>query len=326
MTLVLTVIANRFVVQVSDRLTTVSGHEYDPRANKTILFVARDGVFTASYSGLAYLDGAPSDEWIASQLVGMPLAERGFGGAPWRRVPDIGLALIQLCNGLKDAYMTLRPAHRSYWYTGVAGWQGANRARRTIAYEVTNRLAAEGKTSFRWAPVTPRPTIRRSQFALLQSPHVLTADEISKLRAELRDGEPGDPHHAEGVLVTTVQSVAARSKLVGPHCMSIVLSPEINPRVRCRFVPGPIPEVAKAGAGAFEGKPQTPTPSGDPMIPEGVPIGYSPLIIAPHWQHSPSVMVGAFVTHLGGLAIALEGPDPKTPRTFLGSQARRPPP
>ena len=78
MTLVLTVAASRFVVQVSDRLTTTSGVEHDPRANKSIVFVSRDGVFAISYSGIAYLDGAPTDEWIGSALVGMPLGPRGF--------------------------------------------------------------------------------------------------------------------------------------------------------------------------------------------------------------------------------------------------------
>lgn len=56
-----------------------------------------------SYSGLAFFDGVTTDEWISSKIVGEPLGRRGFGGAPWRRVSDLGLALLNVAGVLRRA-------------------------------------------------------------------------------------------------------------------------------------------------------------------------------------------------------------------------------
>ena len=79
MTLHLTQISPLYTLQVGDRL--VSGSIHDPLANKNIIYWARDGFFTIGYSGLAYLQGKPTDQWIAEKLWGdvIPVGPDGKG-------------------------------------------------------------------------------------------------------------------------------------------------------------------------------------------------------------------------------------------------------
>ena len=70
MTLNLTLLTTTYVMQVSDRRLTdlLSGGEFDAVANKNVVYLARDGIFTICYSGPAYLEGVPTDTWIACKL------------------------------------------------------------------------------------------------------------------------------------------------------------------------------------------------------------------------------------------------------------------
>lgn len=55
---------------------------FDPEANKTIVYVARDAIVSIGYTGRAYLEGRPTDQWIAEQLIGEEVASRAR--ARWR--------------------------------------------------------------------------------------------------------------------------------------------------------------------------------------------------------------------------------------------------
>src|SRR3546814_4216625 len=84
MTLVLTAMTPRYVVQAADRLLTKGAAVHDAMANKTIIYRTRDGVMVLSYSGIAYLSRQPMDEWIAEQLWGDAIG----------RGPEIGRAHV----------------------------------------------------------------------------------------------------------------------------------------------------------------------------------------------------------------------------------------
>src|SRR3546814_13500996 len=68
MTLVLTAITPRYVVQAADRLLTKGTSVHDTVANKTLIYRTREGAMVMSYSGIAYLGRQPMAEWIAEQL------------------------------------------------------------------------------------------------------------------------------------------------------------------------------------------------------------------------------------------------------------------
>src|SRR3546814_10049493 len=82
MTLVLTAMTPRYVVQAADRLLTKGAAVHDAMANKTIIYRTRDGVMVLSYSGIAYLSRQPMDEWIAEQLWGDAIGRGPDGCGP----------------------------------------------------------------------------------------------------------------------------------------------------------------------------------------------------------------------------------------------------
>jgi hypothetical protein len=61
-----------YFVQVSDRLVT-GGSRSDPCANKTVVYRARDALVSIGYSGIAYVDQTPTDDWIVEHLWGNSL-------------------------------------------------------------------------------------------------------------------------------------------------------------------------------------------------------------------------------------------------------------
>lgn len=65
----------KYSLQVSDRrVTRTRGlrlEEFDPDANKTLLYLASDAIVSMGYSGGAFVDGVHTDTWIAQTLTGV---------------------------------------------------------------------------------------------------------------------------------------------------------------------------------------------------------------------------------------------------------------
>ncbi len=68
MTLILTLATPRYILQVSDRLVTRGDSRFDPASNKIVIYHAKNALVAIGYSGLAYLEGVPTDQWIAQKL------------------------------------------------------------------------------------------------------------------------------------------------------------------------------------------------------------------------------------------------------------------
>jgi hypothetical protein len=101
MSLVLTAACPIFTVQVSDRLIStearrpgpatnepVTRRPYDALSNKSIVYRASNAMVSMGYVGSAYLEGKPTDEWLAERLWGESLTIR----TPDGRIPKCGLA------------------------------------------------------------------------------------------------------------------------------------------------------------------------------------------------------------------------------------------
>lgn len=122
MTLVLTLVTTRYVVQVADRLVTTDGKRFDPTSNKSLIYLGRNAIVAIAYSGLAYLEGIPTDEWIAQTLWGRKLPRRDdgravghfLGGEP-RQSVDRDIAGEWTGPHLK------RSSFRSFWQAGNGG-------------------------------------------------------------------------------------------------------------------------------------------------------------------------------------------------------------
>src|SRR5437879_5929688 len=111
MTLILTAVHRYGVTQVVDRLVTrqtnSGAEEFDPLANKTVLFFARDAFVTLAYTGVAYIDRLPTDQWIAETLRDKAVALGHDGRRPaghsFERLansPGVGHGVLRLASRL----------------------------------------------------------------------------------------------------------------------------------------------------------------------------------------------------------------------------------
>jgi hypothetical protein len=229
MTLILTAMHRHVLVQIVDRLVTqtVNGRiaDFDPQSNKTVLFGTRDGFLTIAYTGLAYINELPTDHWIAETLRGLPVRLGRDGIRPaalsMGRVanwPTIGRAIQRLKSGLEGAIATLRPMR---WRTEplsivIAGWQLYRKKRpRVFALEIEK---AAGRNS----PVISRlPRHIGVGWRLLAAPSGhLSLQEGQALVEAIGSGNGGGADHA---MVAAIREVSARTNLVGPHCMCVIV-------------------------------------------------------------------------------------------------------
>ena len=72
MTLIISQASEGFGLQVSDRLVNRGGVPIDQIANKSILYVARDGIVAFSYTGIAFIEQTLTDQWLAAKLTRYP--------------------------------------------------------------------------------------------------------------------------------------------------------------------------------------------------------------------------------------------------------------
>ena len=121
MTLVMTAITRRTVVQLADmRLTNIrTGRIVDDAAAKLVPYLGR---FTFAFTGPACIDRTPSADWIASVLAG---------------IADPGEAPTILGRAADRALLRYEPALKRYAIVG-GGWQGTAPRRRSVYIEVTN--------------------------------------------------------------------------------------------------------------------------------------------------------------------------------------------
>jgi hypothetical protein len=311
MTLILTAVHRHGVTQVVDRLVTRrangAAQQFDPRANKTVLFSARDAFVTLAYTGLAYIDGLPTDQWIAETLRDKPVALGRDGRRPamlcFERVanwPSIGQALLRLASRLEATMSRLTPA---VWRSApitivVAGWQ-QYRTKRPRAFGLTI-----AKPKGRLTEVLRFPRHLGRGFGLITEPDGhLSAEEQRAALDAVRQVTPVD---AERAMVAEIRKVAARTDVVGPHCMCILLPPPWVGWARIRYD----------------------SPSADMvhLISERatlqIPVAFSPWVVTEGWTMAPSINSGGNTeTQVGEWLLQIEGTgERRDPRAPLGLQ------
>jgi hypothetical protein len=320
MTLILTAVHRHGVIQVVDRLVTRRANggaeQFDPRANKTVLFSARDAFITLAYTGLAYIDGLPTDQWIAETLRDKPAALGRDGRRPamlsFERVanwPSVGQAVLRLAIRLEAAMRRLTPtAWRSAPVTiVVAGWQ-QYRTKRPRAFGLTIAKSAGRPTEV----MRLRRHLGRG-FGLITEPDGhLSVEEQRAVLDVVRQVTPVD---AERAMVAEIRKVAARTDVVGPHCMCVLLPPPWVGWARIRY-DSPSPDIAHLI-------------SERATLP--IPIAFTPWIVTERLTMAPSINSGGNAeTQVGEWLLQIEGTgerrDPREPLGLQFTQDRPPQP
>ena len=161
MTLILSYVDRSHVLQVSDRLvsqkwTYPSGRSiytaHEPFANKAVVYVARDAIATISYTGVAYLDGKNTDQWIAETLDPTIAGDRfAFQvGGSGRRI-TIGAAAMRLAENIQAGFRTMSAEKRAAGLDmQVAGFKFRQRKPRgdvPILWRIVNNGSAGARSA-----------------------------------------------------------------------------------------------------------------------------------------------------------------------------------
>jgi hypothetical protein len=310
-TLILAQASSWFASEVSDRLVTRAGRHFDPVANKSVIYLAPDGVCSMAYTGLAYIDGVPTDQWIAGVLAGH-VFERGrppslrLGRIPsWRH---IGPTLDNLASRLTMAWTSerQRPFGAPMFEVLVTGWQWDRRQRaRPIVIGVRKNA---GQSHFR---IERAPRHLGRNFVAAATPEGnVNPDEIELMRSRLRAIRSAD--EAERILVDTIRSVSARpGTKVGADCMSIMIPKPSLRIVRVRYIPISPARLAIRSRS-------------DDRLLMTAPAAFSPWVIGRDLVHAPSILSGRFAIRLGQFTVELEAPEPSGSglRSALGALER----
>lgn len=279
MTLIHTEITTRWVLQVSDRLLTVSKagqiEQFDTRSNKTVVFHATDGIATLSYTGLAFLEGTPTDSWIASKLNGTehPFDPRrvefsirfGIKRTSWTK---FGLALQLLASELSG--LASRQSDLRKWPVsiGAAGWLWYRRKPARPFIAVVEEVEP-GHYGVKWVP----RQYGQYFLHLVLPRNYVTPSERSQIDSRL--SEIALPEDASVVLADSIRRVAARHATVGADCMVVSIAHPGTPdrKIRAEFLLNTV-EV----------------PTHQQTSPRF--LAYSPWVVGPHECFPPALMVG----------------------------------
>lgn len=324
MTLHITYVSPQFVLQVSDRLVTLSSRgrlaPFDTAANKTVVYFARDAYVSIGYAGRAYLEGRPTDQWIADKLIGEEVNSRARspgGGIPQRIIAgpldpwhDIGTARQVLREALIKTTCRLPPDQRPKLIIG--GWQRWKQRSRPVAYVI----ADDGSSPlYRKYGSTPRHEWLRGVFWLNFTP---LNHQLRRLREELAERLEGlnTADEVEKRITESLRLAADTGPGIGKDYLAVLLPPPGQRQVRTRYVA--FGEQTEESLLLHEDLPAHPDP-----------VGYSPWIVAPSYQAGPAVMVGSQTINgpLGDFSLLMEGPPvPAGPvrRWAMGSQPRPP--
>ena len=296
MTLNLALSTRHFVLQVSDRLLTSGPKPFDIAANKNVVYVARNGIVTFGYTGAAYLEGVPTDTWIAETLTGSAggalandSATFRFGSLPiWL---DVGAAVNLLVERLKPIYELTRRCGLPI-SVQVVGWQWPakriNRAR-PIGGEIESNSGRADDLMIDWSArdwhFAPGAVMFR------QTPAYLSKQEKDYFFRHLRTMLP-HPKHVVGPMVEAIRRKARLEPKIGLDCMCVFLPHPAHRRIEVVYI------------GASHHDLRISKKSGEAAKPRAA---YSPWLIGPNAMIKPALIVGRFKQRLGDVLVSTYG-------------------
>lgn len=318
MTLVITSINAARVVQASDRLTTRwSGRrlrgQHDPLANKTVIYLSRDGPMVVSFAGMAYVGTEPTDNWIARHLAGEDHHRWPDGRIPMISFKRLPVRRFNEAIWILQKAIEAEPAFAGGLEVAVAGWRIRRR-----------RLAQTAIVIVRTKDETVREghmRLRTADFggAILKIGSECSASEIHAAAAShpKRDRLLFDPVIVSDVLQKVIVAKSQSNAAVGSDVMAVEMprwgSNEAG-TVTIRYMPSSSRlAVLAAGRNRVTIEP-----------------AYWPWIVTPAGVQAPSVSTGGSGSELSlcGWKFRFEAPPPAQdqPVLFAASSIRRPPP
>jgi hypothetical protein len=303
------------VFQVSDRLVSKGGQPFDPTANKNLISIGPTLVASLSYTGIAYVNDLPTDEWIAETLLRRPLPRADYGSAPivpprqsfpvphnsmpsWieqggmishygrqRTFLNLGAAMFHLMGEIDSVFDSGRVPSLAAVHgleIQVAGWEGGRRKlSRPVLFRIVKRIGSACRRLAR----APRAVSDSLYFDMAPDVNVRPGDKRHFLD-RLRQGEAPDT-----ALVEVVRSIAARhATIIGSELMTVFLPPPQSREIAVRFTPATV---------------QTITMYGRPTE-----FSYTPFVLTPGGFAFPALIVGTSFMRFGPWRLRLQAPAP----------------
>jgi len=297
-------------MQVSDRLVTRDSAPLDFLSNKSLIIVAANGVVTLSYTGRAFLDAVPTDQWLAEVVRGKRFDRSrkppAISFEQTLQVPDIGRNLERIRIAIQEIRLSaaIPTASIGKWYgelfeIGFVGWQWYRKKRLRPIVGSIEKAAWSLSATIRYLPRSPLQC-RRIGFTAVPAGHVTRA-ELTSLYSQLGRLSEVD---TESALVTQIRQISATTPIVGPDCMSVVMPRPGRAPIRVKYFP-----VHQSAADLVGVKWRA-----------RLPVAFSPWILAPAACHAPSMVNGNTSSCFGGIEISMSGPPSDI--QVLSSQAR----
>ncbi|MGV0993529.1 MAG: hypothetical protein ACOYB7_14880 [Mycobacterium sp.] len=153
MTLIVAVSTGNFAVHASDRYVSVQrtprspSGDWDVNANKTVVAIGSDCWVVLGYTGLAYLDGKPTDQVIAEAISGYDDLSGGAAFTPWflEKYPHYREIRDRVESRIAEAYARL-PEDVAAKYPTLVLASGVQR-KDGMSRGVMFRITLQGKTS-----------------------------------------------------------------------------------------------------------------------------------------------------------------------------------
>jgi hypothetical protein len=315
MTLILSAHRGGIAVQVSDRLTSVTdrfgrSRPWDHTWNKTVLLLARDAVVAISFSGLAYLDERPTDQWLTETLWGERINVGGHGLLAVGRgqVGPLRSCLRLLSARLEQELMILpRDARAVGVHLSITGWRFSHGQVERVALAVRTML--DGRIEFLRRCRARSPEEARLVRVCADPPGWLGGDDV--LRVERTLVRAQTVRELEEALIAELRAVARRSgDRIGEDCMLIRI-PRSPTRIGVRFAPV-VPLRGRVSAGKLSAE---------------LGIGYFPCVVAPGAAQLASRLGGSGSRTFGNIEIDYEAPGVAWEGMAVeqGYERRRPP-
>lgn len=308
MTLILAFAWPTHVFQVTDRLLTDTSEQkpFDPMANKNVIYRARDAIVSMAYTGHAYINGIPTDQWIVEKLRGeaFPQQERmmavSFG--PNLHWMDVGQSIQHLQTELNRV---LDANARQSFQLMVVGWKRERRKRCAPILWCSEYHASSGQLE---TNRRPRDWQYSSNYPIVGAPDANVS--LAELKAAMARIKPTrSTEEIEEVLEDTIRKVSQNNNMVGPNCMSIHLPhPNLSPVVKATYRP------LQPGQAIMYTDEWRRT----------IPAAYSPWLLGSNTTVTPAIVVGkGWRFGLDSFEVQFDGPEsPGGPEGVFSRQDR----
>jgi hypothetical protein len=227
MTLILARVTGQFIIQVSDRLVSnvTTQTPFDPMANKCILYIASNAVVAIAYTGTAYINHIPTDQYLAQILLGQVIDPNNIPmmSTEIRNKSDIGLSMRKILEEL-NSQGNLLDIILTY-----QGWQWDHKGHVRPIVGVINKDSQNKRYSI---SQEKRDFYLAGSLTISTPRSNLSEEEINKLSIALRNKTIIE---SEEILINEIRRISAENQWVGPHCMSISIPHPSTPNIHINF-------------------------------------------------------------------------------------------